>query len=91
MSSLPPPTQGERKFLTKSLELGDYNVVDVDNIRLKRFNGDAGLNHKYQWKRIHGGDLTVKRFSKHKESDHSAWGKATTTIHASSKEVFLWL
>ena len=44
------------------------------------------------WKRIHDGgninDFMVARFTKYKKGDPSAWGKATATIHTSSREVF---
>jgi len=48
------------------------------------------------WKRIQGGsnngsDFTVKRYTKFKEGDPFIWGKATATIHASSRQTLAWL
>jgi len=87
METTPPHTSDERKLMVKSLVHADYRLVGG------RVEKSEDVSDK--WKRIRGGgniyDLAVKRFTKFKKGDATVWGKATATIHPSSKQVFSWM
>jgi len=58
----PSRTNDERRLLETSLQHANYRLIGD---RVEKFEDVSGIDPaKWQWKRIQGGDVAVKRFSK---------------------------
>jgi len=100
METTLPHTSDERQLLIKSLSYAAYRLIGGRIEKSEDISGmDSNLLVKkaqhVKWKRIQGGgninDLAIKRFTKFKIGDPIMWYKATSAIHASSKQVFAWM